>query len=83
MIEFPIPKHFPEMSHTVSQLRFRVIDYVPPLRRRGHRHVMLKKKELMWIRRLVSLSILGLNRIYACILNYVITWISSLIFLIL
>lgn len=50
--ELTLPKHFEEQAHTIGQLRFRVIDSVPPLRRGSDRCVKWMEKELMWIHRL-------------------------------
>ncbi|CAJ0951717.1 unnamed protein product [Ranitomeya imitator] len=61
MVDLPIPKHFIESGHSVSQLRFRVIDGVLPLRRGGDRVKLLKQKELRWISRLGSRQPGGLN----------------------
>ncbi|XP_077109686.1 uncharacterized protein LOC143766127 [Ranitomeya variabilis] len=59
--ELPVPKHFIESRHSVNQLRFRVIDSVPVLRRGGDRIKIVKKKELRWIYTLGSLQPKGLN----------------------
>ncbi|CAJ0931144.1 unnamed protein product [Ranitomeya imitator] len=68
MVDLPIPKHFIESGHSVSQLRFRVIDGVPPLRRGGDRVKLLKKKELRWISKLGSRQPGGLNVDYNLLL---------------
>ncbi|OCT65784.1 hypothetical protein XELAEV_18042032mg [Xenopus laevis] len=63
----PIPSHFREARHTVSQLRYQVIDDVGPLRCGGDRIYLiylLKKLEMQWILRLGTLSPGGLNREY-------------------
>ncbi|XP_041429845.1 uncharacterized protein LOC121397297 [Xenopus laevis] len=60
----PIPSHFSEARHTVSQLRYQVIDDVGPLRRGGDRIYLLKKLEMQWISRLGTLCPGGLNREY-------------------
>ncbi|OCT78082.1 hypothetical protein XELAEV_18029182mg [Xenopus laevis] len=57
----PIPSHFAEARHTVSQLRYQVIDGVGPLRCGGDRIYLLKKLEMQWILRLGTLSPGGLN----------------------
>ncbi|CAJ0962494.1 unnamed protein product [Ranitomeya imitator] len=56
LTELPVPKHFLEHKHSVNQLRFRVIDSVPTLRRGGDRLQLLKQKELKWIFMLGSLQ---------------------------
>ncbi|OCT76332.1 hypothetical protein XELAEV_18031531mg [Xenopus laevis] len=47
----PIPAHFAAARHTVSQLRYQVIDSVEPLRRGGDRTLQLKKLEMKWIQK--------------------------------
>ncbi|CAJ0942417.1 unnamed protein product [Ranitomeya imitator] len=61
MMDLPIPKHFIESCHAISQLRFRVIDNVPPLRRGSDMVKLLKQKELGWISKLGSRHPGGLN----------------------
>ncbi|CAJ0968348.1 unnamed protein product, partial [Ranitomeya imitator] len=56
----PIPYHFHTQGHSVSQLKYQVIDHVPPPRRGGDRITLLKKKEAFWIHTLESLSPKGL-----------------------
>lgn len=48
-IELPVPAHFIEKGHMVSQLRYRVIVGVPQLRGGGDRQSLRKNKELYWI----------------------------------
>ncbi|XP_073497333.1 uncharacterized protein [Phyllobates terribilis] len=60
----PIPAHFLAMSHGISQLRYQVIDHIPPHRRGGNRIKKLKKRELYWIHTLQTLTPKGLNREY-------------------
>ncbi|OCT67848.1 hypothetical protein XELAEV_18039149mg [Xenopus laevis] len=60
----PIAKHFNESGHTISQLRFQVLDTVPRRRRGGNRDKELLRKEAQWIRRLGTLSPHGLNHEY-------------------
>ncbi|CAJ0964830.1 unnamed protein product [Ranitomeya imitator] len=60
----PIPYHFHTQGHFVSQLKYQVIDHVPPPRRGGDRITLLKKKEAFWIHTLETLSPKGLNRDY-------------------
>ncbi|CAJ0965397.1 unnamed protein product [Ranitomeya imitator] len=64
LTDLPIPKHFSECRHSVNQLRFRVIDGVPTLRRGGDRNLILKQKELRWISVLGTLQPKGLNLDY-------------------
>lgn len=59
--KLPIPKHFHEQAHTIGQLKFCVIDSVPPLRRGGDRHATLLEKEMMWIHKLDCIAPRGLN----------------------
>lgn len=33
--ELPISKHFKEMGHKISDLKFSIIDHVPPLKKGG------------------------------------------------
>ncbi|CAJ0958430.1 unnamed protein product [Ranitomeya imitator] len=61
LTELPVPKHFIDNKHSVNQLRFRVIDSVPVLRREGNRLQILKTKELRWIYTLGLLQPKGLN----------------------
>ncbi|CAJ0936993.1 unnamed protein product [Ranitomeya imitator] len=60
-VELPVPRHFHDMGHSVNQLRYRIIDDVPVLRRGGDRVSFLKKKELKWIFELDTLSPRGMN----------------------
>lgn len=63
-VHLPIPAHFAEARHTVSQLRYQVIDSVEPLRRGGDWTLQLKKLEMKWIHKLGTLGPGGLNREY-------------------
>ncbi|CAJ0950515.1 unnamed protein product, partial [Ranitomeya imitator] len=63
-MDLPVPKHFTEHNHTEKELKFKIIDAVPPPKERGgdrDREQMLKKKELMWIYELNTLKPKGLN----------------------
>lgn len=60
-LDLPVPKHFCEMDHREKDLRFMVLDHIPTQRRGGDRGLMLKKRELMWIHKLNSLTPNGLN----------------------
>lgn len=59
--DLPVPKHFAEKAHSISQLRFRVIDSILTLRRGGDRQLLLRERELMWIHKLDCLAPRGLN----------------------
>ncbi|CAN2390058.1 hypothetical protein PRIEUP_LOCUS94, partial [Pristimantis euphronides] len=48
-MELPVPHHFNTMGHNISQLRFRIMDEVPQLRKGGDRKGKLEKLELKWI----------------------------------
>lgn len=61
LVDLLIPKHFIDESHTINQLKYKVIDSVPPLRRGGDRQAKLMEKELRWIHRLDCLYPKGLN----------------------
>lgn len=58
----PIPHHFNEKGHNVSQLRYQVLEQIQTPRRGGNRIQLLKQRESFWIHRLNSLSPNGLNR---------------------
>ncbi|CAJ0935464.1 unnamed protein product [Ranitomeya imitator] len=60
----PIPHHFHSLGHSVSQLRYQVIDSAPPPRRGGDRVASLHRKEAFWIHTLETLAPKGLNRDY-------------------
>ncbi|CAJ0965360.1 unnamed protein product [Ranitomeya imitator] len=60
----PIPHHFHSAGHSISQLRYQVIDSVPPPRRGGDRVALLHRKEAFWIHTLETLAPKGLNRDY-------------------
>ncbi|CAJ0934573.1 unnamed protein product [Ranitomeya imitator] len=60
----PIPAHFLDFKHQVSQLRYQIIDHVTIMRRGGDRIKKLKERESFWIYSLQTLSPLGLNREY-------------------
>lgn len=64
LVDLPVPAHFIAKSHTVSQLRYRVIDGIPRSRRGGDRQQILKKRELFWIYSLETLSPKGMNLDY-------------------
>ncbi|OCT72262.1 hypothetical protein XELAEV_18035233mg [Xenopus laevis] len=58
----PVSRHCLEYGHTSDDLKFRVIQHVPPLKRGGDRALALKRAEVKWIDRLGTLSPQGLNR---------------------
>ncbi|CAJ0944595.1 unnamed protein product [Ranitomeya imitator] len=60
----PIPSHFIDKGHSISQLKFQVIEHVPQLRRGGNRISHLKRREAFWIHTLDTLHPKGLNRDY-------------------
>ncbi|OCT55591.1 hypothetical protein XELAEV_18000457mg [Xenopus laevis] len=60
----PLSRHFKEKGHTVEQLRFVVLENVPPFDRGGDRELRLKQKGSMVIKRLNSLHPAGLNKDY-------------------
>ncbi|XP_073442130.1 uncharacterized protein [Dendrobates tinctorius] len=60
----PIPHHFITAGHTIPQLKFCVIEHVPPPRRGGNRIQLLKRREAFWIHELHTLAPKGLNRDY-------------------
>ncbi|CAJ0934922.1 unnamed protein product [Ranitomeya imitator] len=60
----PLPSHFIEKGHNLSQLRFQIIEQVTPPRRGGDRVTILKRREAYWIHELNTLSPKGLNRDY-------------------
>ena len=47
----PIPQHFIEKNHCISQLRFQIIEEVTLPRRGGNRIQMLHQCEAYWIHR--------------------------------
>ncbi|OCT93310.1 hypothetical protein XELAEV_18016377mg [Xenopus laevis] len=58
----PVSRHCIEVGHSAENLRFWVIQYIPPLKRGGDRVLALKKAEVQWIHRLDSLAPKGLNK---------------------
>ncbi|OCT74341.1 hypothetical protein XELAEV_18033310mg [Xenopus laevis] len=65
----PMSKHFLEKGHTVHQLRFFLLETVPPLERGGDRELNLKRGAVWWINKLKSLYPSGLNKNYDLFLN--------------
>ncbi|OCT74039.1 hypothetical protein XELAEV_18033002mg [Xenopus laevis] len=60
----PVSKHFIEKGHTADQLKFMILETIPPLKRGGDRELKLKKREVWWINKLKSLHPAGLNKDY-------------------
>lgn len=44
--DLPVPKHFLEAGHSVNDLKFSIIDHVPPMKRGGNR------EKVFWINKL-------------------------------
>ncbi|OCT86954.1 hypothetical protein XELAEV_18020644mg [Xenopus laevis] len=57
----PVSKHFLEKGHSADQLRFMVLEMIPPLKNGGDRKLRLKQREVWWIHKLGSLQPKGLN----------------------
>ncbi|CAJ0940184.1 unnamed protein product [Ranitomeya imitator] len=64
LLDLPVPRHFHDKGDSVNQLRYRVIDDVPVMRRGGDRITLLKRKELRWIFELDTLHPRGMNLDY-------------------
>lgn len=60
----PIPLHFYDKKHNISQLRYQIIEGVSLPRRGGDRNKLLLKREAYWIHRLQTMEPRGLNREY-------------------
>ncbi|OCT84708.1 hypothetical protein XELAEV_18022864mg [Xenopus laevis] len=60
----PVSKHFLEKGHTADQLKFMVLETIPPLKRGGDRELKLKQREVWWIKQLGSLYPSVLNKEY-------------------
>ncbi|OCT84277.1 hypothetical protein XELAEV_18022432mg [Xenopus laevis] len=60
----PVPAHFHQVKHSISQLKFQIIDTVEIPRRGGDRLLQLKHSEMFWIHKLDTLWPRGLNRDY-------------------
>ncbi|CAJ0965859.1 unnamed protein product [Ranitomeya imitator] len=60
----PLPHHFFEKNHSISQLRFQVLEQVDIPRRGQNRTKMLQRREAYWIYTLQTLEPKGLNRDY-------------------
>lgn len=60
-VELPVPGHFRNFGHTVTDLKCSIIYYVPPLKQGGNRERILKHKEVFWINKVDTISLKGLN----------------------
>ncbi|XP_071980562.1 uncharacterized protein [Engystomops pustulosus] len=60
----PLPHHFHQAKHRISQLKFQVVEHVPIPRRGGNRVKQLLLREAFWIHRLDTMTPHGLNREY-------------------
>ncbi|OCT74510.1 hypothetical protein XELAEV_18033490mg [Xenopus laevis] len=60
----PVPYHFHQAKHSVSQLKFQVIETVNVPRRDGNRWLQWKYQEMYWIHKLDTIWPRGLNRKY-------------------
>ncbi|XP_077136476.1 uncharacterized protein LOC143793411 [Ranitomeya variabilis] len=58
----PLPHHFALANHSVSQLRYQVIERVKKPRRGGDHVKLLKERESFWIYTLQTMAPKGLNR---------------------
>ncbi|OCT76473.1 hypothetical protein XELAEV_18031674mg [Xenopus laevis] len=58
----PVSRHCLELGHTSNDLRFKVIQHIPPPKRGGNHILELKRAEVKWIDRLGTLSPGGLNK---------------------
>ncbi|OCT75852.1 hypothetical protein XELAEV_18031039mg [Xenopus laevis] len=63
-LALPCFRPFKEHGHTVDQLRFMVLETIPPLKRGGDGEQRLKQREVWWINKLNSLHPHGLNKVY-------------------
>lgn len=60
-LDLPVSKHCTESGHSEWDIRFMIVDHIPPLSRGGDRQLKLLKRELKWIFELGSLKPGGLN----------------------
>ncbi|CAJ0931102.1 unnamed protein product [Ranitomeya imitator] len=58
----PLPYHFASANHSISQLRFQVLEQVDRPRRGGNHVKLLREREAHWIYTLQTLIPKGLNR---------------------
>ncbi|OCT72918.1 hypothetical protein XELAEV_18035900mg [Xenopus laevis] len=63
-MRLPVSKHFLEAGHVADQLKYMVLEGIPPLKFGGNRELKLKQREVWWIHRLKTLAPSGLNRDY-------------------
>lgn len=52
----PVSRHFSEMGHKDTDLRFMVLEEIPHDKRGGDRILKLKRREVWWINKLQSLA---------------------------
>lgn len=60
-MDLPVSKHCSEKGHSEWDIRYMILDFVPPLRRGGDSLTQHKRKELEWIHRIDSLKPRELN----------------------
>ncbi|XP_044139139.1 uncharacterized protein LOC122929581 [Bufo gargarizans] len=60
----PVPAHFDKHKHSISQLKYQIIEQVPSPRRGGNRIKNLKLREAYWIHTLQTLHPKGMNKEY-------------------
>lgn len=63
-VKLPVLRHFAEFGHTIADLKFSIIDQVPPLKQGGNREKILNRKEVVWNNRLGTIPRRGLNLDY-------------------
>ncbi|OCT69187.1 hypothetical protein XELAEV_18040497mg [Xenopus laevis] len=63
-MRLPVSKHFLEAGHVADQLKYMVLEGIPPLKFGGNRELKLKQREVWWIHRLKTLAPSRLNRDY-------------------
>ncbi|XP_053556225.1 uncharacterized protein LOC128647464 [Bombina bombina] len=59
--EQPVPRHFVDRQHRVSDLKYTIIDHIPPLSRGGDRNKLLLQRESRWMYKLETVTPKGLN----------------------
>ncbi|OCT93153.1 hypothetical protein XELAEV_18016218mg [Xenopus laevis] len=64
ILQNPVAGIFIEAGHSISQLRFQILQQIPRPRRGGDRVKQLLKCEANWIRKLGTLTPGGLNKEY-------------------
>ncbi|OCT88426.1 hypothetical protein XELAEV_18017057mg [Xenopus laevis] len=48
----PVSKHFIDMGHKADQLKFIVLEGIPPFKYGGNRELKVKNREVWWIHKL-------------------------------